>query len=426
MEQAQNDKGARARMADRIAAPLVPGVLVLSALIAVFGSVFGDPMVWIHRALVVLVAVSPCALAISVPVTVVSAIGAASRFGLVISSGAAFERLGNLTAVAFDKTGTLTRNKPVVVDVLTAPGIADDVAVRLAAAVEIHSSHPFAAAITQAAAHSGASSPALPPATDIRERAGHSISAVVDGSRITVGSAHLAAAATQSTSFSTDVETRLEEWRERGISPVCVVRDDAVIAILGLRDELRPEAAAAVQDLRGAGIRSVMLTGDNRRTACAIASAAGISEVHADLAPAQKAAIVTELARSETVAMIGDGINDAPALAAADVGIAMGVHGSDVAVQSADIAFTGADLRLIPRAVDHARRARRIMVQNIAVSLVLVVGLLPFALSGVLGLAAVVAVHEGAEVIVILNGLRAARVPVNRQVPALGFDEKNR
>lgn len=190
---------------------------------------------------------------------------------------------------------------------------------------------------------------------------------------------------------------------------VIVHRNNSPIGAIGVRDELRPEVPETIVTLRKRGIQVTMLTGDNERTARAIATQAGIDDVRAELRPEDKDTAVTELSRTHPTAMIGDGINDAPALAAADIGIAMGATGSDAAIESADVAFTGHDLRLIPQALDHARQGKRIMNQNIVLSLLIIIVLLPLAITGVLGLAAVVLVHELAEVVVIGNGLRAAR-----------------
>ncbi|WP_163376038.1 cation-translocating P-type ATPase [Dietzia sp. Alg238-R159] len=412
VERAQTEKGDRARLADRIARPLIPGVLVLALLVAGLGSLLGDPELWITRALIVLVAASPCALAISVPVTVVSAIGAASRFGVVVKSGAAFERLGTIRHLAMDKTGTLTRNEPSVVRVPTTPGTSESEVLSLAAAVEGHSTHPLAAAITSAAlagasrqdpADPRVSAPGIADAEHVEESAGHGICGTVDGHLVTVGSPRRLAAGEL-----TDQLTALEH---EGMTVVVVHRDGRPIGAIGIRDELRPEALVVVATLADHRIGVSMLTGDNPRTASALGAQAGIGDIRADLSPADKADAVAELARSRPTAMIGDGINDAPALATADVGIAMGAAGSDAAIESADVAFTGTDLRLLPRALAHARRGGRIINQNIVLSLVLITALVPLAVTGVLGLAAVVLVHEIAEVIVILNGLRAARIP---------------
>ena len=394
VEQAQAEKGDRARIADRIAQPLVPGVMILAVLVGVIGSLLGDPETWITRALVVLVAASPCALAISVPLTVVAAIGAASQFGVVIKSGAAFERLGGIRHLAVDKTGTLTRNQPEVTGVVPADGFDRPQVLSFAAAVEQQSTHPLAAAIA-------AAGPEAPTASDISEEAGHGIGGTVEGRRVLVGSPRWIDAG--------PLKADVERMESEGQTCVLVTVDDALAGAIGVRDELRPEVPEAVQALHANDVEVSMLTGDNTRTARALAGIAGIDDVRAELRPEDKASIVAEFSSKTPTAMIGDGINDAPALAGATVGIAMGATGSDAAIESADVAFTGHDLRLIPQALQHARRGSRIINQNIVLSLAIIIVLMPLAISGVLGLAAVVLVHEVAEVIVILNGLRAAQ-----------------
>ncbi len=396
VEQANARKGERARLADRIARPLVPAVLILAALVVGFGFIVGDPWLWTERALVVLVAASPCALAIAVPVTVISAIGAASRFGVVIKSGEAFEQLGSIGIVALDKTGTLTRGRPEVVAVETVAAHDADEVLAVAAGLESHSTHPLAAAIAAAASRSA-------EVTEVVEHSGQGIAGKLDGRPVRIGSPRWL-----SPGVLEDAASALES---RGMTVAVVEIAGEVAGVIGIRDELKPEAAEAIADLTAAGFETVMLTGDNERTARAIAAQAGIAEVRAELLPADKAAAVEAFSSRRRTAMIGDGINDAPALAAADVGIAMGVTGSDAAIESASIAFTGTDLRLIPKAMLHARRGRSIMTGNIALSLAIIVVLLPLALLGILGLAGVVLVHEIAEVVVILNGVRAARRP---------------
>ena len=410
VEQAQSAKGERARFADRVARPLVPAVLVASLLIVLFGFLVGDPATWTQRALVVLVAASPCAMAIAVPVTVISAVGAASKLGVVIKSGVAFEQLGTIQTVAFDKTGTLTENNPRVV----ATHFVVDDALPMAAAVESASSHPLSRAIVAAAAEPGTNNTdAALTAHEVQEQPGQGLIGVVKGKRIRVGSPRWIP-----TDGAGELTDRVAEMSQAGMSVVVVEVDGTPAGVLGIRDELRPEAAAAVQALADQGMRSVMLTGDQEVTAQAIAAQAGIpsDRVWAGQLPADKARVVAELVDKSPTAMIGDGINDAPALAAATVGIAMGVTGSDAAIESADVAFTGSDVRLIPVALAHARRGRRIMTGNIGLALAIIVVLFPLALFGVLGLAAVVLVHEVAEVIVIGNGLRAGRMP--RQLTA--------
>ncbi len=394
VEEAQARKGERARLADRIARPLVPIVLVVAALVAVWGVIVGEAGLWVQRALVVLVAASPCALAIAVPVTVISAIGAASRFGMVIKSGAAFEELGTVQGVAIDKTGTLTRNRPEVVEVVTRPGTTRERALAQAAALEARSTHPLAAAIL-------ATTPSPTPVDDVEELPGRGLQGTVDGVPVRVGTTRWL--------DPSDLAEAASGLEEQGMTVVVVEADGKPVALVGIRDELRPEAAQAVHQLIADGMTVTMLTGDNERTAYALAREVGIIDVRAAQLPQDKEGAVRESSQHVPTAMIGDGVNDAPALAAANVGIAMGVGGSAAAVESADVAFTGTDLRLVPLGLAHARRSRGIMTANIVLALAIIVVLFPLALFGVLGLAGVVLVHELAEVVVILNGLRAAR-----------------
>ncbi|MDO5745651.1 MAG: cation-translocating P-type ATPase [Micrococcaceae bacterium] len=394
VESAHARKGSRARMADRIARPLVPIVLIVAGLVALFGILVGDPGTWIERSLVVLVAASPCALAIAVPVTVISAIGAASRFGVVIKSGEAFEQLGAVELVAFDKTGTLTRNIPAVVAVETVTGGDDTQILGIAAALEAHSTHPLAAAIL-------AEHPAPLTVTDVREFPGQGIVGTLEDASVRVGSPRWVTPGS--------LASACERMESEGMTVIVVDINGIPAGLIGIRDELKPEAAAAIAELHAQGTMTVMLTGDNARTAMALARDAGIGDYLAEQMPADKAAAIEARSLHQHTAMVGDGVNDAPALAAADVGIAMGATGSAAAIESADVAFTGTDLRLIPQALAHARRGRRIMAGNIALALAIIIVLFPLALFGVLGLAGVVLVHELAEVVVILNGLRAAR-----------------
>ncbi|MET9203300.1 HAD-IC family P-type ATPase, partial [Gordonia sp. NPDC003585] len=206
------------------------------------------------------------------------------------------------------------------------------------------------------------------------------------------------------------LEERVAAMQAGGATAVLVEHDGQVIGAVAVRDELRPEAGAVIEHLHRSGATVAMLTGDNTATANALAKIAGIDDVHADLRPEDKARIIGDLRTNSFTAMVGDGVNDAPALATADLGIAMGAMGSDVAIETADVALMGEDLRTLPQALDHARRARKIMLQNVGLSLALIAILIPLALFGILGLAAVVAVHELAEIVVIANGVRAGRV----------------
>ena len=395
VEEAQDRKGTSQRLAERIARPLVPGVLIVAALVALAGSLLGSPDVWIERALVILVAAAPCAFAISVPVTVVAAIGAATRSGVLIKGGAALEALGAVRAVAFDKTGTLTRNSPAVTDVVTADGVDSEEALGLAAALEARSEHPLAQAILAAA-------PERMPGQSVEARPGQGIVGDVDGIRLRLGHPGFVGPG--------PLAGEVVRLQDAGATVVVLERDAEPIAAIAVRDDLRAETAEAVDLLARAGMREIaMVSGDNARTAEALARQAGITTVHAEQRPEDKVAVIEAIRERRPVAMVGDGINDAPALASADVGIAMGAMGTDVAIEAADVALMGDDLRHLGDTFDHARRAGRIMRQNLALSGGILLALVPLAASGTLGLAAVVAVHELAEIAVIANGVRAGR-----------------
>ncbi|MDH6675917.1 cation-transporting ATPase G [Rhodococcus sp. LBL1] len=404
VEAEQTRKGEAQRLADKIAKPLVPAIMFAAAVIAVAGSLLGDPRIWIERALVVLVAASPCALAIAVPVTVVAAIGAASKLGVLVKGGAALEALGKIGGIALDKTGTLTRNQPTVIDVATADGATRDEVLAIAAALESRSEHPLARAILDAVDD-------VSPAENVEAVIGAGLTGQLDGAQVRLGRPGWIAPGP----LAADVE----RMQRAGATAVLIERDGRVVGAIAVRDELRPEAVEVVSQLRRDGYHVAMLTGDNERTARALAADVGIEDVHADLRPEDKARIIGRLGQQRSMAMVGDGVNDAPALATADLGIAMGAMGTDVAIETADVALMGEDLRHLPQALTHARRSWRIMLQNVGLSLVVITALMPLALFGVLGLAAVVLVHEVAEIVIIANGVRAGRVrPLITPAPA--------
>ena len=409
VEAEQSRKGTTQRLADKVAKPLVPAIMIVATLIAVIGSLVGDPGLWIERALGVLVAASPCALAISVPVSVVSAVGAASRFGVLIKGGAALEALGAIRTIALDKTGTLTANAPTVVDVATTAGHTRDRVLALAAALEARSEHPLARAILAAVG-------TVPDAADVEAVPGAGLSGTVEGRAVRLGRPGWITAG--------DLTDQVQRMQETGATAVLVEHDGKVIGAIAVRDELRPEAPAVIAELHRQGYTVTMLTGDNAATAHAVAAQAGITDVHAELRPENKSTLVAALREKAPTAMVGDGVNDAPALATADLGIAMGAIGSDVALETADVALMGADLRALPQAFAHARRARRIMLQNVGLSLALIAVLIPLAVAGALGLAAVVLVHELAEVVVIANGVRAGR-PTNLHTTSAATSASN-
>ena len=394
VEAEQSRKGVTQRLADRIARPLVPGILIAAALTVAIGFLLGDPMLWLQRALVMVVAASPCALAISVPVTTVASIGAASRRGILVKGGAALETLGRVRTIALDKTGTLTRNQPAVIDVAAVGGHSREQVLALASALEARSEHPLARAIL-------AATPGVRAADDVTAEVGAGLTGTLDGRRLRLGRPGWIDAG--------PLDADVARMQRAGATAVLVEVDGRPVGAVAVRDELRPEAVEVVARLHAAGYTVAMLTGDNRTTAHALAAEAGIDEVYADLRPEDKSAIIDRLRGVRPTAMVGDGVNDAPALATADLGVAMGAMGADVAIETADVALMGDDLRLLPHAFDHARRTRRIMLQNVVGSIALITILIPLALTGALGLAAVVLVHEVAEVFVIANGIRAGR-----------------
>ncbi len=395
VEEAQERKGTSQRLAERVARPMVPGIMIVAATIAVVGSLLGDPALWIERSLVVLVAAAPCAFAISVPVTVVAAIGAAARMGALVKGGAALEALAGVRVVALDKTGTLTRNRPEVVAIEPVDGVDRNDVLRVAAALEARSEHPLAGAILRAATE-------VVEADDVEAVVGSGLTGTVDGQPARLGKPGFVARG--------PLEASIAQAQENGATVVLVEHNGRLLGSIAVRDELRPEAKAVVERLHRSGIKQVvMLTGDNKRTAVALGAQAGVDAVHAELLPADKARIVTELQTHGRTAMVGDGINDAPALATAHVGLAMGAAGSDVAIEAADVALMGEDLNHLPDILEHAQRAGRIMRQSLAMSATILIVLVPLAATGVLGLAAVVATHELAEIVVIANGVRAGR-----------------
>ena len=294
-----------------------------------------------------------------------------------------------------DKTGTLTRNHPAVTAVVAADGVGRGEVLGVARALEVRSDHPLAAAIL-------AATPEGAEATDVRAIPGHGLVGVVGGEPARLGKPGFVDAG--------PLAGEVSRLQGGGNTVVLVERGGRLLGALAVRDDLRPEAASVVGALRAGGIhRVVMLTGDNQLTADALGAEAGVDEVRAGLLPAAKVAAVHGLAALGGVAMVGDGINDAPALASADVGVAMGAMGSDVAIEEADAALMGEGLAQLPELFAHARRAGRIMRQNLVMSGLIIAVLIPLAAFGTLGLAAVVATHELAEIVVIANGVRAGR-----------------
>lgn len=405
VEQAQAQKGRSQMWVERFGRVYSPTVLGVAALVGVVPMLLGyDVASWLQRAVSFLVAASPCALAVATPVTLVAGIGSAAQRGVLIKGGNVLELLGRIKAVALDKTGTVTQGKPAVT-AIRAVGLEESEVLRLAAAVEHFSEHPLAEAIVRAAT---ARKIDLPAAKDFRAITAAGVTGTVDGRAIAV--LKPAAAAEQGIVIDPDTVAWTKAAQDRGESAVVVVVDSKAAGIVTLADTIRLEASALVASLKRAGIEHlVMLTGDNPGTAKAIAGQVGIEEFYGGLLPEDKVAKVKELlAKYGSVAMVGDGINDAPALATASVGIAMGVAGSDAALAAADVALMGDDLSKLEYAVTLGRRSTRIIAQNIGLSLFIVTALVTGVFAVGLSMFAAVVGHEGSEVLIILNGLRAA------------------
>ena len=404
--EAQEEKGRGEQFMTRFSRRYSPAVLFAGAAVAVIGGlVTGDWSTWAERAATVIVAAAPCALVIAIPISYVAAIGNASRKGILIKGGTYLEELAQLRALALDKTGTITQGAPRLVGVEPAAGRDGDQVVALAAGVESRSEHPLARAIVAGAEGSDVK---VPPVEGFESLTGAGARGRVDGHDVLVASpAHIEREGIALDGLA-DTVPRLQG---AGQTAVVVVVDSEVWGVLGIADTVRPQARDAMADLHAVGVeRLIMLTGDNETTARTIAASVGIDEVRAELSPEDKSTIVRELVvRHGHVGMVGDGVNDAPALAAASVGIAMGTAGSDVALETADVALMADDLSKLTEALRIGRRTRTIVRQNIVLSLIILAVLVPGSLIGAFTLPVAVLAHELSELFVIANGLRLAR-----------------
>ncbi len=407
VEEAQAQRAPSQQFVDRFARIYTPAVFGLAlGLMLVPSLLFGQPWVpWIYRGLALLIVSCPCALVVSTPVTIISAIANAARHGILIKGGAYLEELGRLRAIALDKTGTLTRGEPEVTDVIPLDGSAPDALLALAAAVETASEHPLARAVVRAAERKAL---AIPEARGFTAIPGKGGQAVVDGQIIFVGSARLFAEIAEGT-WKEEVAATLET---QGKTVMLVGTTQGPLGILALADQLRRESRQAIADLRAAGIQHVaLLTGDNRATAEAIARQVGADTVRSEVLPDQKLEAVRALrAEFGSLAMVGDGVNDAPAMAASNVGVAMGVAGSDVALETADVALMTDDLSKLPFVMRLGRAAVRVIRQNIAFALLIKAVAIAAVFPGWLTLWLAVLGDMGASVLVTLNGMRLLSV----------------
>lgn len=404
--EAQERRAPAERFTDRFARAYTPAVLALAAAVALLPPLAGgDWATWIYRGLVLLVIGCPCALVISTPVAVVAGLAAAARQGVLLKGGAALEAAGRIESLAFDKTGTLTRGRPRVVEIAALEGAAEDELLALAAALESRSGHPIARAVVEAAAERGIVPPPVERTADLP---GRGAEGRVGGRDAWLGSHRQVAAADAETP---EVRRRLAELSGSGRTVVAIGEGDRVLGFLSIADEPRAEAAAAVARLRDLGVDPiVMITGDSRATAEAIAARLGIDRVEAELLPEEKlAAVESLLATCGTVAMVGDGVNDAPALARSSLGVAMGATASGAALETADAALLGDDLGRLPWLVVHARRTLAVIRANVAFALGVKALFFALALAGVATLWGAIAADMGASLLVIANALRLLR-----------------
>ena len=405
VSEAETQKSPTQRFTDRFERIFVPAVLVLSVALLFAWVVIDEPFRdSFYRAMAVLVAASPCALAIATPSAVLSGVARAARGGVLVKGGAPLENLGSLKAIAFDKTGTLTEGRPRITDVVPVNGASEAELLALAVAVEAMSDHPLAQAIVKDG-RERLGSAELPSANDLKSLTGRGVTASVDGETVWIGKAEMFGSEGIPALGAAAVEG-IEKLRENGRTTMVVRKGDRDLGAIGLMDTPREAAKTALRRLRDMGItRMIMISGDHQKVADAIAKEVGLDEAWGGLMPEDKVAFIKKLAGEDKVAMVGDGVNDAPAMASATVGIAMGAAGSDVALETADVALMADDLAHLPFAVGLSRHTRGIIRQNVFVSLGIVAFLVPATILG-LGIGPAVAVHEGSTLLVVINALR--------------------
>ena len=406
VEKAQGERAPSQAFVDRFAKVYTPLIILMAAGVALIPPLLlgGNWNHWVYEALALLVVACPCALVISTPVAIVSAIGAAARNGVLVKGGIYLEEIGRLRAIAFDKTGTLTMGKPEVTDLLPASEQTEEELLRLAAGLEARSEHPLARAIIQRADERE-----IPyaPARSFYAVPGKGAEGEIDGIRYWIGKPSWA----EEKGLNTDpLMARIGALQKQGKTVMLLGTEEEILGLVAVSDPVRPQSVDAILRLRRYGIKTRMLTGDNRSTAAAIAQQVGVDDYEAELLPEEKLQQVRLLLRQYgTAAMVGDGINDAPALAAASVGIAMGGAGTDTALETADVVLMGDDLLKLPFAIHLGQRAVRVIRQNIAFSLgtKLLAVLLVF--PGWLTLWLAILADMGATILVTLNGMRLFR-----------------
>lgn len=405
VSEAETQQSPTQQFTDKFERYFVPAVIVGVVLLLFAFLVIDEPFsASFYRAMAVLVAASPCALAIATPSAVLSGVARAARGGVLIKGGGPLENLGRLRAIAFDKTGTLTEGKPRITDVVSYGDISEADFLRTAIAVEQLSDHPLAAAVVRDGKERLKDSK-IPEAHDLQSITGRGIKATVEGQTVYIGKDDLFAEV-EGTPIPNDLRSRVEELESQGRTTMIVRRDDQYLGVIGLMDTPREAAKAMIAELRELGIEQmIMISGDNQQVADAVAKEVGIDDAWGDLMPDDKVEAIKKLRAKRDVAMVGDGVNDAPAMANATVGIAMGAAGSDVALETADVALMADELSHLPFAVGLSRQTSRIIRQNLWYSLGMVAILVPATILG-LNIGFAVLLHEGSTLVVVINALR--------------------
>ena len=409
VEEAQAQKSPTQQTVEKFERVFVPAVLILTALVIVLPPLFGFPFrESFLRAMTLLVAASPCALALGTPAAILAGVAQAARNGVLVKGGAHLENLGLLKAIAFDKTGTVTHGQPEVTDVVAiqSSGWSEADLLSIAAGAESRSAHPLAQAVVRSAQTQG-----LPvsPVDDVESLTGRGLRAVANGKTIWIGNQKLMNEA--GVTLSAESISRAEALQGQGKTLMWIAVDKTLAGLIALADTLRKEAAPTMHALKQSGVaHTIMLTGDNARSASAIANEIGLTEFRADLMPEDKLTIIRDLVKEYgQVAMIGDGVNDAPALANATVGIAMGGAGTDVALETADVALMGDDLSKLPFVVGLGRATRAIIIQNLSIALGVIALLIITSVTGIISIGVAVIFHEGSTLVVVANALRLLR-----------------
>jgi len=405
VNEAETQKSPTQRFTDQFERYFVPAALALCVLLLFAWVVIDEPFSRsFYRAMAVLVAASPCALAIATPSAVLSGVARAARGGVLVKGGGPLENLGRLNAIAFDKTGTLTEGKPRLTDVVAFRDVADDDLLLVAVAVEEHSDHPLASAVVQGG-KDRLKTDKIPLAQDVESITGRGVKAMLGDRAIYIGKDKLFSEIA-GPPIPEELLVALEKLKISGRTTMVVRRDNDYLGVLGMMDTPRASAIDVISKLKDLGItRTIMLSGDNQQVANAVAKQVGIEEALGDLMPDDKVKQIAKLNQDQGVAMVGDGVNDAPAMANATVGIAMGAAGSDVALETADVALMADDLNHLPFAVGLSRQTSRIIRQNLWFSLGMVLCLIPATILG-LQMGAAVLFHEGSTLLVVANALR--------------------